>query len=74
MTGELEAIRSETIERWDTVFLEDIDVVERLQQGHASSAATGGRFSPAQDQAVHHFQRRLLERMLGRQRAAATAE
>jgi choline monooxygenase len=74
MTGELEAIRSETIERWDTVFLEDIDVVERLQQGHASSAATGGRFSPAQDQAVHHFQRRLLERMLGRQKAAAAAE
>ena len=71
MTGELEAIRSETIERWDAVFLEDIDVVERLQQGHASSAATGGRFSPAQDQAVHHFQRRLLERMLGRQTAAA---
>jgi len=74
MTGELEAIRSETIERWDTVFLEDIDVVERLQQGHASSAATGGRFSPAQDQAVHHFQRRLLEQMLGRQKAAAAAE
>jgi len=74
MTGELEAIRSETIERWDQVFIEDIDVVERLQQGHASSAATGGRFSPAQDQAVHHFQRRILERMLGRQKAAAAAE
>ncbi|HEY2110941.1 MAG TPA: aromatic ring-hydroxylating dioxygenase subunit alpha [Dongiaceae bacterium] len=74
MTEELEAIRAETIERWDAVFVEDIDVVERLQQGHASAAATGGRFSPAQDQAVHHFQRRLLERMLVRQKAAAAAE
>lgn len=74
MSENLAGLREETIARWDSVFIEDIDVVERLQQGHASSAATGGRFSPAQDQAVHHFQRRILERMLGRQKAAAAAE
>jgi choline monooxygenase len=68
------AIREQTIERWDDVFREDIDVVERLQQGHASPAATGGRFSPAQDQAVHHFHRRIVERMLGHERLAAAAE
>jgi choline monooxygenase len=68
------AIREQTIERWDEVFREDIDVVERLQQGHASPAATGGRFSPAQDQAVHHFQRRIVERMLGHETLAAAAE
>jgi choline monooxygenase len=69
------AIREQTIERWDQVFREDIDVVERLQQGHASPAATGGRFSPGQDQAVHHFQRRITERMLEREgRLAAAAE
>ena len=74
MTEALHPLREETIERWDSVFIEDIDVVERLQEGHASSAATGGRFAPAQDQAVHHFQRRILERMLGRQKAAAAAD
>jgi choline monooxygenase len=74
MSEALRPIREETIARWDSVFIEDIDVVERLQEGHASSAATGGRFSPAQDQAVHHFQRRILERMLGRQKAAQAAE
>ncbi len=74
MTDRFKSIRHETIARWDGVFLEDVDVVERLQEAHASSAATGGRFSPAQDQAVHHFQRRILERMLGREQSAAAAE
>ncbi|MFO1056899.1 MAG: aromatic ring-hydroxylating dioxygenase subunit alpha [Dongiaceae bacterium] len=60
------ALREHIVERWDGVFREDIEVVERLQQGHASPAATGGRFSPAQEQAVHHFQRRIVARMLGR--------
>ena len=67
MRDELRPLRTETVERWDSVFIEDIDVVERLQEGHASAAATGGRFSAAQDGAVHHFQRRILERMLSRQ-------
>jgi choline monooxygenase len=68
------AIREQTIERWNEVFLEDLDVVERLQEAHASPAATGGRFSPAQDQAVHHFQRRLIERMQARESLARAAE
>jgi choline monooxygenase len=68
------AIRKQTIERWNDVFVEDIDVVGRLQQGHASPAATGGRFSPVQDQVVHHFQRWVVERMLGREALASAAE
>jgi choline monooxygenase len=68
------AVREQTIERWNKVFVEDIDVVERLQQGHASPAATGGRFSAVQDEVVHRFQRWLLERMLGREALAAAAE
>ncbi len=68
------AIRDQTIERWNDVFVEDIDVVGRLQQGHASPAATGGRFSPAQDQLVHHFQRWVIERMLVREALASAAE
>jgi choline monooxygenase len=68
------AIREQTIERWNDVFVEDIDVVERLQQGHASPAATGGRFSAVQDQVVHHFQCWVLDRMLGREALARAAE
>jgi choline monooxygenase len=74
MADSLDPVRRQTVERWDEVFLEDADVVERLQEGHASPAATGGRFSPAQDQAVHQFQRRLLERMLQREQSAVAAE
>jgi len=74
MADEFRALRGETIERWDSVFLEDVDVVERLQQGHASPAASGGRFSLAQDKAVHHFQQRILQCMLARQAGAAAAE
>jgi choline monooxygenase len=68
------AVREQTIERWNKVFIEDIDVVERLQQGHASPAATGGRFSAVQDEVVHRLQRWLLERMLGREALAVAAE
>jgi choline monooxygenase len=67
-------IREQTIERWNDVFVEDIDVVERLQQGHASSAATGGRFSAVQDRAVHHFHCWIVEKMLGRETRAKAAE
>jgi len=38
------------------------------------TAATGGRFSPVQDQVVHRFQRRGVERMLGRDALATAAE
>ncbi len=74
MTSELRAVRQGTIDRWDSVFVEDIDVVERLQQGHASAAATGGRFAPAQDGAVHQFQKRIVEQMLAQQKIACAAE
>jgi len=68
------AIREHVIERWNDVFVEDIDVIERLQEAHASPAASGGRFAPAQDQAVHHFQRRIVELMQARESRARAAE
>ncbi len=68
------AIREQTIERWSDAFLEDIEVVERLQRGHASPAATGGRFSPVPDQDVHHFQRWIVEPMLSREAMAIAVE
>ncbi|NNC22567.1 aromatic ring-hydroxylating dioxygenase subunit alpha [Salinisphaera sp. USBA-960] len=40
---------------WNTVFTEDISMVEGLQRGRASPACVGGVFSPVQDVATHHF-------------------
>ena len=53
----LAAAREATLERWRRVFVEDIGIVERLQQGRASPGFAGGCFSPVMDPPSHHFHR-----------------
>ncbi len=45
--------RRRTIERWQEVFVEDVDVVQRMQQGRHSPAFEGGLFSPVMDPGNH---------------------
>jgi choline monooxygenase len=52
-----------SMQRWDKVFREDIDVVERMQEGRASPAMDGGRFVPERDDGLHLFQRRVAEEL-----------
>jgi choline monooxygenase len=47
--------RRKTLERWREVFVEDVDVVERMQAGRHSPAYDGGFFSPVQDEGNHAF-------------------
>ena len=47
--------RRKTLERWEEVFIEDVDVVQRMQQGRHSPAFHGGFFSPVQDTGNHAF-------------------
>ena len=47
--------RRATIDRWQEVFLEDVDVVQRMQAGRHSPAFDGGLFSPVQDEGNHAF-------------------
>jgi len=47
--------RRKTIDRWEEVFVEDVDVVQRMQQGRQSPAFDGGFFSPVQDPGNHAF-------------------
>ena len=63
--GALAPAREETRERWNSVFLEDVAIVESMQRGRRSPAMDGGRFSAVQDTLVH-----LFERMVGRRMAA----
>ena len=51
------ASRRRTIDRWQEVFVEDVDVVERMQAGRHSPAFAGGFFSPVQDTGNHAFHR-----------------
>lgn len=54
---DLPGIRTLTRDRWREVFVEDIDMVERLQEGRISPAFDGGCFSPVMDTPTLHFQR-----------------
>jgi choline monooxygenase len=49
--------RAAQLSAWQTVFEEDVSMVEGMQRGRASPAYTGGVFSPVQDIPTHHFHR-----------------
>lgn len=50
-------LREANARLWKTVFEEDIDVVEGMQQGRKGVLFDGGRFSPAMDGPTHNFHR-----------------
>jgi choline monooxygenase len=50
---------------WDEVNREDIGIVERVQQGLADPAYTGGRMCYRFEESVHRFQNMVIDRMLG---------
>jgi choline monooxygenase len=49
---------------WDEVNREDIAIVERVQQGLADPAYTGGRMCYRFEESVHRFQNMVVDRML----------
>jgi phenylpropionate dioxygenase-like ring-hydroxylating dioxygenase large terminal subunit len=40
---------------WQTVFAEDISVVEGMQKGRKAPAYDGGKFSAVMDESTYHF-------------------
>ncbi len=56
-------LRQEIVERWRSINLEDIGITERMQGGRHSPAFDGGRMSPVQDFAIHHFMRMVAARV-----------
>jgi choline monooxygenase len=56
---------------WDEVNREDIGIVERVQQGLADPAYTGGRMCYRFEESVHRFQNMVIDRMLGLRRVPA---
>jgi choline monooxygenase len=53
---------------WDEVNREDIAIVERVQQGLADPAYTGGRMCYRFEESVHRFQNMVIDRVLGLRR------
>jgi choline monooxygenase len=54
-SAQFAAMRAENVAWWQTIFNEDVQVVERLQRGRSSPAFGGGCFSSVMDVPTHHF-------------------
>ncbi len=57
------ALRRKNAELWETVFREDIGVVEGMQRGRSAPGFDGGRFSPAMDGPTLAFHQWVARRM-----------
>ncbi|MEO0919007.1 MAG: aromatic ring-hydroxylating dioxygenase subunit alpha, partial [Pseudomonadota bacterium] len=57
------ALRRQNAEQWETVFREDIGVVEGMQAGRGAPGFDGGRFSPAMDGPTHAFHKWVATQM-----------
>ncbi|MGB0495329.1 MAG: RHO alpha subunit C-terminal catalytic domain-containing protein, partial [Kangiellaceae bacterium] len=51
-------------ERWRTVFLEDVSVVEGMQKGRQGTMFDGGAFSPVLDNGTHCFHQWVASQMV----------
>ncbi len=69
---EWRGLRKRNAALWKDVFLEDIAVVEGMQKGRSASAFDGGHFSPAMDEATHHFHQWLAAGLLDNTGEAAS--
>ncbi len=66
-----EALRRQNRDLWETVFVEDIGVVEGMQATRGAPGFDGGCFSPAMDGPTHAFHRWVAERMTDHARSRA---
>jgi choline monooxygenase len=67
-TGGTERAVDEIMSFWDGVNREDIEIVERVQSGLASTPFPGGRLCYRFEESVHRFQNMVIDRMVGKRR------
>ncbi len=65
-----ESLRRQNTAQWETVFVEDIGVVEGMQAARGAPGFDGGRFSPAMDGPTLAFHQWVARRMTGHETAA----
>ena len=63
--GGSEAAIDELMRFWDSVNVEDVEIVEVVQRGLANTSYTGGRMCYRFEESVHRFQNLEIDRMLG---------
>jgi choline monooxygenase len=57
------AMREKNAHMWKEIFVEDIDVVERMQKGRRAPSFDGGKFSPVMDGPTHRFHEWVAQQM-----------
>ena len=57
------AMRQKNTQMWKEIFIEDIDVVERMQNGRRAPSFDGGKFSPVMDGPTHRFHAWIAEQI-----------
>jgi choline monooxygenase len=70
MTDEFAKVREAVLQRWFDVNVEDIDVVERMQQGRHSKARAGNLFAPDLEACVHQFAKQVAAAILEGERVS----
>ncbi len=60
----LKELRKENSRFWKDVMLEDINAIERMQEGRSSPAYNGGNFSPVMDQPTHQFHKWVADSLI----------
>jgi choline monooxygenase len=64
-TPDVAAALRKLVAFWDHVNIEDIDIVERVQQGISTTAYAGGRMCFRFEEPLHRFQNMVIDRMVG---------
>jgi phenylpropionate dioxygenase-like ring-hydroxylating dioxygenase large terminal subunit len=59
----LAAMREKNANMWKDIFVEDIDVVQRMQKGRHAPSFDGGKFSPVMDGPTHRFHEWVAQQM-----------
>jgi hypothetical protein len=56
-------MRQKNAQMWKDIFIEDIDVVQRMQNGRRAPSFDGGKFSPVMDGPTHRFHEWVAEQI-----------
>jgi choline monooxygenase len=70
MADAYDGVRNRSLESWFEINAEDIDVVQRMQEGRRSPAMAGGLFAPDLEACLQHFQKQIANRILEGERMA----
>jgi choline monooxygenase len=75
MADTYDEVRRDSLDRWFEINAEDIDVVQRMQEGrHSPAMAKGTLFAPELETCLQHFQQQIVTNLLKGERQAGSKQ